>query len=387
VIRAPFVFGVSLSLLLFAPAGCGLDLGGLGAAADASRDASSADDASVAAFGADAAGFDGEATGGDAADDSAAADEAGGFDATADATAAESGGDSSGNDAPVDAGSVDGGSPEGAPPDGTTPDASSTPDGSACTAALPAGWSLVVYASAGAACPADFAAHDLFGGSSAAPASCSCSCDVTETPACGLGTLATELGGTCTQAGSSIDFTGGACVPITASLAAHFGASALAPQGGACASSPQADSSQVSKAPARYCEVPAASADAVCNGSPPAGFASCIAASGDTPCPGGSAFAQRLVLEDDVALQCTVCSPCTITATCSGAILSTYADAACTDQQLVAALPVDGTCVATTANGVAVNSVSYSAQVTTTCDAGSSTATLGFVNPRTICCR
>jgi hypothetical protein len=374
--------------LLFG-AGCGLDLGGLGAPVDASRDASSVEDAGVAALD---AGADGEATGGDASDGLVAADAAGGPDAAAETAAAEAGADSSGNDAPGDAGSIDDGASDATTPDATTldastSDASSTPDGSTCTAALPAGWSLVVYASAGAACPGDFTAHDVFARASAAPAACSCSCDVTAAPTCNVGTLTTELGATCTQAGASIDFTGDACVPVTGSLAAHFEASALAPHKGTCTSSPQADPSQVSKAAARYCEVPAARANAVCNGSPPPGFASCIAASGDTPCPGGSAFTQRFTLEDDVALQCAPCSSCTITATCSDAILSTFADAACTDEQLVVALPVDGSCVTTHADDAEVQSVSYSAQATTTCDAGSSSATLALVGPRTICCR
>jgi hypothetical protein len=360
--------------LLFAPAGCGLDLGGLGV----DPDASSAKDASEHVFPADGAVLD-EATTGDG---TPASTVAGGSDAAADAKGAEGGSDGSTSDAPVDDGADEGDSPEG-----PAFDASTIPDGAACTALLPTGWSLVAYGTTGVACPDDFVAHDVFAGASAGAAACSCSCNVTEAPACDVGTLTTELGSTCTEAGASIDFAGGDCVPVAASLAAHFGGSVLAPQGGACASSQQADSSQIAKAPVRYCEVPAASADAICSGSAPAGFAACIAASGDTPCPGGSAFTERLIVEDDVALQCSACSPCTITATCTSAILSTYSDAACTNQQLVETLPVDGTCIATTANGAAVNSVSYSAQVTVTCAVGSSTAMLGLVNPRTICCR
>ena len=166
-------------------------------------------------------------------------------------------------------------------------------------------------------------------------------------------------------------------------------ATPLAPQGGACTQASHADSSQLSTAYARYCEVPADSAAAVCAGTVPSGFAACIVTNGETACPSGTPFAQKYVVEDHASLACAPCSGgCSLTTTCSNATVTGFVDSMCKTRLGTAV--VDGTCqpvmfyASLPATLVAVE---YTATATSTCTAGSSTPSAQLTNPHTICCR
>jgi hypothetical protein len=140
---------------------------------------------------------------------------------------------------------------------------------------------------------------------------------------------------------------------------------------------------------ARYCDVPADSASAVCGGTVPSGFAACIVTNGETPCPLGTPFVQRHIVEDHATLQCSACSsPCAMTTTCANAVVTGFTDSACTTR--LASAVVDGTCSPITFYTMVpatLVAVEYAATASSTCTAGSSSATAQLSNIRTLCCR
>ena len=306
-------------------------------------------------------------------------------------------------------------------------------DGAACLQSIPVGWNLSLFPTASNACPSGSVEHDVSGAPTVGATACSCACTVTQDCDCLQGTVSVsgdvDGGATCDTPIFTIDVSGPGCAPFPVgsgvlSLPPLVQLSALAPQGGTCSGTSQVDMTQVSTPAARYCEVPRATPDLVCGGNVPSGFLSCIATSGVTPCPSASPFATRYVVEDAVTLQCAPCTECAVTGTCSNPIVSAYDDRLCRDTP-IAVLQADGTCdssgVAESSLGsgmgmggmgmggmgmggmgmggmgmggmghggdaTTILSVQYSAVATTTCAAGSSTATTELTNPVTICCQ
>lgn len=386
----------SLALLgLLGAVGCGLDLGGSSQGGEATpggeamaEDASSLQEAAARVDGgADATATD--ASGADAAanDATSGAIDSGGFggpDGAADLFAPAS-------DGAVDGPAGDGPSADG--PAGVTPDAPST---SACLNAIPNGWSLVLYDLGTDACPSNFTAHDVLGATTIDPAACSCGCSVAQDGNCAQGTLTVHPSGggnsACDlDAGWSKDLDGSGCTPLGVTLfvsGPHSDLSTpLVARGGNCADTIQADPTKLGASGARYCDVPSASADSVCNGSVSSGFAACIMAGGESACPSGSPFVHSYVVEDSASLQCSSCAGCTVMTTCSNAVLTGFSDTACSN--LVGSVGIDGGCNPANLNvsPAPLVAVEYTASAASLCTPGTSTPSAQLVNPRTVCCR
>ncbi|HXN31616.1 MAG TPA: hypothetical protein VN894_07140 [Polyangiaceae bacterium] len=407
----------ALALLgVLTTAACGLDMGGLAADSvpDTTQDATSTDEAATPSQDDGSAKPDTIVT--LSADDAGpAAPEAALLESSVDATstppvdsgdaALPSAGDSSNaEDGPVAAMPIPGDAGYDAPPGDTgsdaAPDAPSANDGSTtCTHAIPAGWRLALYTVGPDACPSNFTAHDVYAEATVGPTACSCACSVTQDGDCMQGSMTVsgdpeDNGPTCPTPLFSMDVSGAACLTVppnapTLSLPTRTQASPLPAQGGACSGTAQVDPTQVSTAAARYCDVPASSADSVCSGALPSGFAICIATNGGmAACPLGSPFVHSFVVEDSVMLQCTACTACTVATTCSNATISAYDNRACRNAPF-ASLPVDGACDLSGAGNFPTDvlGVKYSATAATTCTAGTSTAAAQLSNPRTICCQ
>jgi hypothetical protein len=313
--------------------------------------------------------------------------------------------------APIDgAGDDGGGTPEASPTgdgsvtgdggqgDGAVADAKSdvqpSGDGAAgaCVKAIPAGWGLVAYEPARAACPAGYGGgHDEYSGATASAGACACTCQITAAPDCTAGTIATFYGGgagtTCPSQGESITVNGSTCTALAqaGNLAQYFSAQPVALSGGSCSGIAQGNPSQVSKQGVRYCDVPPPSAEAVCEGATPSTFAACIVSGGDVACPTGSPFTHKTLVADDEILTCSACAGCSVSGTCSSPQISLYADSACTQQ--VTRLASDGTCVSSGANNKTVVAAEYSAQTNASCQASGSTASVSPQGPHTLCCR
>ncbi len=300
-------------------------------------------------------------------------------------------------------GGADGGGTPG-PDASASLDASSAPDvatgadasmGSTCAASLPAGWSLAVFNTATDSCPTGFGEHITFGTPSVAAGACSCTCSVTGAGSCGDGSLAmlTNPGhgnDACSIAWFTATVNGSQCIPVPAAAQGalgNFQATALAASGGGgtCTSAAHANAGSLTEPTQRYCDVPAASADAVCNGSPPTGFSSCIVASGEVACPASTPFAHAFTVEDSAALSCGTCSACSVSTTCANPTLSVFANGTCAAPAAVS-FAVNGACQANPVEQT-VLSAQYSATATASCTAGSSTASVQLSGPHTICCR
>jgi hypothetical protein len=404
-------------LAMLATAGCGLDMGGLGADpsdGETSPDASSADQAvpasqdgggrpDIASPSVDGAGQvpREDASSADGGGDAVAAPPG---DAGADAEASTFGVSDAGRaideGAEMSPSTIDGGGDAAASDGGNAnaPDAPISPSDAsvACMRGIPGGWKLSVYSVGSDPCPMGFADHEVLAEPTVAPAGCSCGCDVTQDGDCMEGSLIVygnpDNGPSCDTPLFQLDVTGNACLVSAPNMPAgavtmSAQVTALPPQGGACSSALQVDPTQVSTPSARYCDVPTASIDSVCGGSVPAGFAVCIASGGTTTCPPGTPFVHRSVVEDDVTLQCSPCSACAVGTACSNASVSVYDNRACREPP-VESLQVDGMCDVSAASAMAnVVAVKYSATEATTCTAGSSTAAVQLANPRTICCQ
>ncbi|MBV9946152.1 MAG: hypothetical protein JOZ69_04820 [Myxococcales bacterium] len=405
---------------LLTTTGCGLSLSGLGDAPDGAGvpgqpgdslfDAGSpgSNDDAAAARGADAgaetsAANDAPPSDGGArrADATADHDASSAIDA-ADARTGQGGDGAADAIAPVDGGAApDGASTDGAAVDGASTggaDAGRTPDAgpppTPCVDGIPAGWTLAVFASAPHACPATFTAHDASGPPVIGPTACSCDCAVTRDGDCQTGTIQVDVGrgADCSTATLSGAVSGGDCEALADSLDAPAKTSIqvapLPPQGGACTSgTAQSDPTQLTLPAARYCDVPTASAEAVCGGAAPAGFSACIVRSGSVACPAGTPFTSAFTVEDGATVQCTACTACSVATTCDGATLSLFPGSACV-ADAIRSVPADGNCNPLGGRSdQTVAAIEYTASATTTCTPGTSTASARLVRPVTLCCR
>lgn len=266
-----------------------------------------------------------------------------------------------------------------------------------CSMALPAGWTLVAYETGRAACPASLGmAHPEYAEATLTAGACSCGCNVTTQPTCDVGTLSTQWtqgassqNSPCPNAGGQFSINGPGCVPVPGGVALPQGFSAepVPFVGGTCAGVVVPDPTKLALSPVQYCDVPAASAEAVCEGTTPSGFSACIVADGNVPCPAGP-FAMQLEVDDDDELLCPTCDACTVTGSCGSAQVTFFSDAKCTGA--IGVLPCTGLCAGTgdLSGDGNVGGAEYSAQVQAACSASSSgTPGVSPSGPHTLCCR
>src|SRR5581483_11405074 len=100
--------------------------------------------------------------------------------------------------------------------------------------------------------------------------------------------------------------------------------------GGACTSTAHALAGAVTEPTQRYCSVPTASADAVCNGTPPSGFSACIVSAGAKACPTSTPFIHPFTVETGATLSCGTCSACSASTTCGSPTVAAFTNGTCT---------------------------------------------------------
>jgi hypothetical protein len=262
-----------------------------------------------------------------------------------------------------------------------------------CTSMIPSGWSLTVYETTQATCPAGAtASHDGVAGGDAGAGACSCACAASGAVSCTTGTLqltggtaSTTCGGATTSVAVDAEF----CAPLTTAmpLSAYMSAAPLTPSG-ACTSTLSSDPTKLTKNAVRWCDVAGTGAEAACGGTAPTGFSACIAHAGAVACPAGSDFTARTVVSDDVELSCAACSSCAPGGSCGGGLVSFFSDGNCNDS--IIAIDADGKCNLTGVATASVGSVLYDANVASTgsCQPGSSAAGVTPTgSSTTLCCR
>jgi hypothetical protein len=352
----------------------------LGPDAGAGHDAGTTPGTDAGAPGADAGNADAATPGADAGHPGTDAGTTPGQDAGA--------GHDAGTTPGTDAGGTAGGGDAGT-------DASSTGGPSACVAALPAGWSLAAFNTGLDSCPTGFAEHVVLGPPAIGAGACSCSCSVTQPGACGQGSLAMSTNpghgnDACTTPWFTATVNGSQCIAVPAAAQdalGNFEATALAAtgQGGTCGGAVQSNPASLSEPPERFCDVPAASADAVCNGTVPTGFSACIIATGQVACPSSTPFVHPFTVEDGATLACGSCSACSVSTSCSNPMVEAFTNATCAAPAALT-FAVNGTCV-TNPNEETVLSIEYTSTTSATCTPGTSSGTSQLTGPRTICCR
>jgi hypothetical protein len=210
---------------------------------------------------------------------------------------------------------------------------------------VPAGWSLVAFATMQAAsCPAGFddvAPTDVIEGPTAAGA-CSCgACQITTAPTCASGVVNvtydnanSAYAGTCNQVANPSPLSNspaGTCLTdiYQGSYATYdVRYAAPAPSGGACNAPGVKNTGGITYAGRdRLCTVAASCSGAACGANLPAPYQACIAADGDVACPAGPWSAAHHV-GTSTSFDCASCT-CAVSATCSGT-LTLYTDKTCT---------------------------------------------------------
>jgi hypothetical protein len=288
--------------------------------------------------------------------------------------------------------------PSGAPADAgatndTAPAAVEAAPPLPCTATLPAGWSLALYETGRASCPADTSgSHDAVAGGDAGPGACTCSCEMGGPVSCETGTLQMASGAataTCGGPTTSVIVNSEFCAPLPKAVAmpAYLAVPTLPPSG-SCTATVATNPADLTKDDVRWCDVSDGGAEGICAGSAPVGFAACIVHAGTTSCPDGSAFAARTLVSDDVTLSCSACSSCTLTGTCGSATVAFFSDDDCNNA--VIGLTADGTCSPTDVASLSVSSVLYNATVADagSCVGGGTSATVAPTGATaTVCCR
>jgi hypothetical protein len=360
--------GVAAGAMLVVLTACGLDAGGLGVVnGDASSVVVPMRGDSGEIHGPDARPSDGKrSTGGD---DASTAD-AHHPDATADAR------DASVKDVAEE--------PSPPPP-------CSIPPG-ACVSALPAGWSLVVYATSQAApCPNGYASTDVVSSPEPQSGACGCDCNVVTAPSCDVGSVGrmVSVTGACTLTGQGVTVNGPGCTAFASGaggLAPNSQSSPLPLTAGTCSASAAPNLSAVTTQPGRVCAPPTACEEQLCEGTAPEGFSLCVSQpGGGGVCPAG--WQSPVVVGDAVDLSCSACT-CDINSqsTCTNAMLNFYKDASCAT--LDTTVPLDGTCDAEPHAGDKPLALTYSATLTQVCTAtGPEAPTVALSGMQTICCQ
>jgi hypothetical protein len=264
-------------------------------------------------------------------------------------------------------------------------------DASACVRAIPAGWTLTAFNPAAASCPTGFTDHAIYSGTATiGSTACTCGCNVT--PCQGTLTVLIAPGqgtDTCTVgyvSGAATD--GSNCIAAATPRVEAAQATFASTSGGQCTNTTMVNSAQLMKPTAQhYCDVPTASSDAVCNGTAPAGYSACIISSGSPACPAPFTAATYHV-EDDITLNCSNCTGCAVTGSCSTGTANLFGGTNCAAPSL-GAIPVNNNACVVVNGGseVAVGSVNYTPTPALQCTVGTSNASTATVGPRTICCR
>jgi hypothetical protein len=267
--------------------------------------------------------------------------------------------------------------------------------GSTCVSSLPAGWSLVAYNTAIDSCPTGYSENIVSGTPAVAAGACTCSCSVTQAGSCGSGSLAmtTNPGhgnDSCVTPWFTATVDGAQCIPVPSAQQGNLGnfqASPLAATatGGACTSTAHPLAGALTEPTQRTCSVPGTSADAVCNGNPPAGFSACIVSAGAKACPASTPFVHAFTVESGASLACGTCSACSVSTSCGSPTVSAFTNASCSGTPALS-FPVNGTCASNPAEQT-VLSIEYSANATGSCTAGTSAPTVTLAGEQTICCR
>jgi hypothetical protein len=238
--------------------------------------------------------------------------------------------------------------------------------------------------------------HDEYAQATVSAGACGCGCNMTTQPTCDVGTLAMQWAqglvspnSPCPNQGESVTLAGSGCtqLPTAGQLQPGFSAEPVILAGGACAGVVKPDPTKLSKPAVRYCDVPSASAAAVCAGTPPSGFSTCIVADGNVACPAGP-FTMQLEVDDDDELVCPSCDMCAVTGSCGSPQVTFFSDGTC--RNVVATLPCNSRCGATPALSGSndVVAIEYAAQVQSGCAATASGAPgVSPSGPHTLCCR
>jgi hypothetical protein len=262
----------------------------------------------------------------------------------------------------------------------------------ACTSTVPTGWSVALYETGDAACPADSpGSHDAVSGGDAGAGACTCSCTTGGPVSCQTGLLQIA-GGTgssaCGGPTMSVAVDAEFCAPLPKPVAMPaYMAVPTIPPSGPCMASVATDLADLTKNDVRWCDVPDGGAESVCAGSAPVGFSACIVHAGAVSCPAGP-FVPRALVSDDVILSCSPCSSCAITGSCGSATVAFFTDMGCNDA--VIGMNADGTCSPTEVANVSVGSVLYNASIADAggCVGGGTSATVSPTGTTTtVCCR
>jgi hypothetical protein len=260
-----------------------------------------------------------------------------------------------------------------------------TPPG-ACVASVPAGWTIALLGSGNVApCPQGFAAADGTLPPQATGPACACSCTLSTPPVCDHGTLQLFFGTAATNCSLPESVTVNGCTALQTPTYPYLKANPLPLTGGACLTSGGVNAASVSAPATRTCAAPTACQEEVCQGRAPAGFSACIFQDGAQTCP--APWVKSTTVVGGYTTTCPACGSCTVTGSCTGAVLMLYRDTLCSQE--VASHAIDGNCDPSTFPGVGNTACKYTATVTSPgCNqpaAGdASFTTTGDV---TVCCR
>lgn len=251
----------------------------------------------------------------------------------------------------------------------------------ACGLTVPAGWSLAAVTINTTPCPLGFDTTDVVEKPVAGASACKCTCNVTSSPSCATGTVATKYdyssgcGSTSSALVASAD---GKCNVTNLSNGNHELFPSPPPAGtAACLAPATADKTAVQSDALRVCSPP--TCGVACQG---AGFKTCLLAPGDMACPAGAP--EKHLVGTDVKLACTTCG-CTATGptSCEGT-WTLYSDTACAT--LVDTVPPN---VCTQTTQTAIRSYKWSpVPISVKCDAGApAPGVASLVGPTTVCCK
>ncbi|MGO9835033.1 MAG: hypothetical protein ACLP1X_12535 [Polyangiaceae bacterium] len=286
-------------------------------------------------------------------------------------------------------------------------DAASCGTGQSPCVVVPAGWTLVAFASTQSSpCPAGFGAQptDLVEGPTAAAGACSCgACTVTSPPSCDSGMVPVHYDETVSVGAGTCDLvaqpgTGplmnnppGSCgTDLYQGSYAGFDISYASPPatGGVCTAPGVASGMGLTYTlQGRSCtaEAQPPSCDGnACTPSIAAPFQACLMTAGSATCPPGNLTARHLV-GTAASVTCADCT-CSAAATCAGTV-TLYTDSTCMTGAYQ--VPADGSCVPIHKQEASYDSYIYTggSPESVTCEAsGAAEPSVALEGEATICC-
>ena len=210
--------------------------------------------------------------------------------------------------------------------------------GFACTTGdVPAGWTVLAYATARDACPAGFGAStDLEDYAGLGPASCACTCTSVAPALCDQGSLPlySQGAGACgNTAAATLNVQSGRCGSTNLQTVANgmVRIPPLPPIQGTC--SPNLVKNVPATSKARACTAPAPGGGCpgttACVPKPSGKYGVCIASAGDVACPAGWPTKHATGKSATDTRDCSTCA-CGTAATCANPKFTFYTDGACT---------------------------------------------------------